>query len=101
MKIKELDNIMKKIPEEKQDAAKLIYNELKFCITTVEDLKKKITESGAIEHFINGKQDFLRESPAMTSYTKMMKTYDTLYKNLINLIPKEEILVDDSLDNWE
>lgn len=95
MKLKELDNILKKIPDEKKDAAQLIYNELAFILLTIEDLKKEIQEKGAVEHFINGKQDFLRESPAMASYTKLMKTYDTFYKNLINLVPKEEVVIDD------
>ena len=38
-------------------------------------LKKDIQEKGAVEHFINGKQDFLRESPALASYNKLMKTH--------------------------
>lgn len=99
MKLKELDNILSKIPEEKKDAAMLIYNELCFILTTVEDLKKQIKENGAVEHFINGKQDFLRESPAMASYNKLMKTYDTFYKNLINLVPKEDINIIDDFDD--
>ena len=57
-------------------------------------MKKTIKETGSVEHFINGKQDFLRESPALASYNKLMKTYDTFYKNLINLIPKDEAMDD-------
>ena len=55
----------------------------------MQELQKSIDETGVVEHFINGKQDFLRESPALASYTKLMKTYDTFYKNLIGLLPKE------------
>ncbi len=89
---------MKKIPVEKSNEAKLIYDELTFILLTLDELKRQIHEQGAVEHFINGKQDFLRESPALTSYNKMMKTYDTFYKNLINLVPKEELY---SVDNFE
>ena len=95
MKSKKLDKILEKIPNEKSNEAQLIFEELRFILETIEDLKKKIKETGSVEHFINGKQDFLRESPALASYNKLMKTYDTFYKNLINLIPKEEIIDDD------
>lgn len=82
----ELDAIYKRIPSDKKSEATLIYNELSFILETVETLKAEIREKGATEHFINGKQDFLRESPSLASYNKLMKTYDTFYKNLINLL---------------
>ena len=98
MKSKELEHILKKIPSEKENEASLIANELRFVLETTEKLRKDIKENGAVEHFINGKQDFLRESPAMISYNKLMKTYNTLYKNLLELIPKEDISTEDIFD---
>ena len=94
MEMKKLEKILEKIPNEKQNEASLIVEELEFILETIKDLKKKIKETGSVEHFINGKQDFLRESPALASYNKLMKTYDTFYKNLINLIPKDENIDD-------
>ena len=99
MKSKELDEIMKKIPEEKQSEAKMIYDEIKFILKTLKKLKKEISSSGAIEKFEQGKQNFLRESPALTGYNKLMKTYDTFYKNLINLVPKNESFIDNFEDD--
>ena len=99
MKSKQLEEILKKIPNEKENEAELMAQELRFVLSTIEKLKKEIEEKGAVEHFINGKQDFLRESPAMISYNKLMKTYNTLYKNLLDLIPKEEINDVDEFDN--
>ena len=98
MKSKELEAILKKIPDEKCNEAELIVSELKFILKTIEELKLDIENNGAVEHFINGKQDFLRESPALASYNKLMKTYDTFYKNLINLVPKEEPINEDVED---
>lgn len=89
--MKKIDEILKKIPNEKSVEASLIADEMRFVTETIEELKQTVKETGAVEHFINGKQNFLRESPALKSYTQLMKTYDTLYKNLINLLPKEEI----------
>lgn len=90
MKRKEIDEILKKIPKDKSNEASLIADKLRYMEAKLEEVQKMIDESGVVEHFINGKQDFLRESPALASYNKLMKTYDTFYKNLINLIPKEE-----------
>ena len=98
MKSKQLEKILEKIPPEKSNEADLISNELRFILEQLEELKKQIKEQGVVEHFINGKQDFLRESPALASYNKLMKTYDTFYKNLLNLIPKEDLLSEDTFD---
>lgn len=95
----ELKKILAKIPDDKVNEATLISNEMKFIITTIEELKKDIKEKGAVEHFINGKQDFLRESPALASYNKLMKTYDTMYKNLLALIPKDYAPNEDNFDD--
>lgn len=91
---KELDAIYNRITDDRKNEATLIYNELSFILETIETLKAEIREKGATEHFINGKQDFLRESPSLASYNKLMKTYDTFYKNLINLLD-----TDKGLDN--
>lgn len=91
MKTKEIDEILKKIPKEKFNEASLVADKLKYMEVKLAEVQKQIDELGVVEHFINGKQDFLRESPALASYTKLMKTYDTFYKNLINLLPKESI----------
>lgn len=90
MKTKQIDEILKKIPKDKANEATLIAEKLKYMEKKLVEVQKEIDEKGVVEHFINGKQDFLRESPAISVYNKLMKTYDTFYKNLINLVPKNE-----------
>lgn len=101
MKKNEIDEILKKIPNEKMNEASLIADKLRYIESKLVEVQEMIDEKGVVEHFINGKQDFLRESPALKCYTQLMKTYDVFYKNLLNLIPKEidnEINVDDVLN---
>ena len=57
---------------------------------TLADLKKQIKENGTIEHFEQGKQSFLRESPALKSYNMTIQRYSALYKQLTDLLPKEQ-----------
>lgn len=101
MKKRDLDNIIEKIPANKLSEAQILYDEMCFIITTTKKLKTEIRKNGTIENFEQGKQKFLRESPASTSYQKYMKTFDTLYKNLIALLPKEDQGNDDGWDNDE
>ena len=87
---KELEDIYNKVSDANKSEGTLIYNEMLFMLDTLETLKAEIKQNGATEHFIQGKQNFLRESPSLTAYNKLMKTYDTFYKNLINLQPKDD-----------
>ena len=89
MQKKELEDIYNKVSDANKSEGTLIYNEMLFMLDTLEVLKSEIKQKGATEHFIQGKQNFLRESPSLTAYNKLMKIYDTFYKNLINLQPKD------------
>ncbi|MEG0165856.1 hypothetical protein [Anaerorhabdus sp.] len=100
---KELSEIMKKIPEDKQSEAKMLEKELIFIINQLSIVKKYIVDHGTVEQFEQGKQSFLRESPYYKSYLGYMKTYDTIYKNLIaltkNIVPSEGDSFDDFVAN--
>ena len=83
MKRKELLEILEKIPEDKRNEAKIIFDELTFLLSTLKKLKKQIRDDGTIENFEQGSQKFKRESPALKSYNQTMKTFDTFYKSFI------------------
>mgnify|MGYP004443531575 CR=1 FL=1 len=85
----ELKQILEKVPEDKKAIAGRIADELIFMQSTLADLKKQIKEHGTIEHFEQGKQSFLRESPALKSYNMTIQRYSALYKQLTDLLPKE------------
>ena len=57
---------------------------------TLNKLQKEINEKGVIERFEQGKQNFLRESPALKSYNATFKNYTTSIKQLNELIPEED-----------
>ena len=85
---KNFKEILEKIPADKQYIGKQLVNELAFMQKTLDSLKRDINEKGAVEHFKQGKQDFLRESPALKSYNAMIQRYSTLYKQLTDLMPR-------------
>ena len=86
----ELKEILEKVPEDKKAIAGRIADELIFMQDTLTDLKKQIKEYGTVEQFIQGKQQFLRESPALKSYNTTIQRYSALYKQLTDLLPKEQ-----------
>lgn len=84
----EFTDILKKIPEDKKKIAANIIDELLFMKETLADLKSQVKENGTVEHFKQGKQNFLRESPALKSYNTTVQRYSQLYKQLIDILPK-------------
>lgn len=84
----ELMLIVDKIPEDKQYIGIKLVDELVFMESTLKDLKKQIKELGTVEHFKQGKQEFLRECPALKSYNSSIQRYSQLYKQLTDLLPK-------------
>ena len=86
----ELKDILEKIPEDKKTVAGRLADELIFMQATLADIKKQIKEYGTIELFKNGKQEMLRENPALKSYNTTIQRYSALYKQLTDLLPKEQ-----------
>lgn len=87
---KTLTELLELVPAEKKPVAKKLITELNFMSSTLAQLRKMIKETGAVELFKNGKQEMLRESPALKSYNTTIQRYSLLYKQLVDLLPKEE-----------
>ena len=49
MKIKEIDEILKKIPNEKQNEARLVSQKLIYLEEKLQELQKSIDETGVVE----------------------------------------------------
>ena len=56
---------------------------------TLDELKEKIKETGTVELFKQGKQEFWRESPALRAYNTTVQRYSLLYKQLTDLYPRQ------------
>ena len=86
----EMREILSKVPEDKKSIAGRLADELIFLQETLDDLRNQVRENGTIDHFVLGSQSMLRESPALRSYNNTLKQYSSLYKQLTDLLPKEE-----------
>lgn len=84
----EFKEILKKIPEDKQIIGEKLITELTFMQDTLATLKKQIKEGGTVEEFNQGKQSFVRESPALKAYNTTVQRYSVMYRQLTDLMQK-------------
>ncbi|GAA0121737.1 hypothetical protein UT300018_10530 [Clostridium faecium] len=85
--MKALKKILKDIPKDRQPIAQSLYNELLFMQNTLIKLKEQVEEEGPTAMFKQGKQEFLREHPALKGYNTTIQRYSLLYKQLTDLLP--------------
>ena len=86
----EFREILEKIPDDKKVIGKKLIEELSFMEKTLASLKRQIEENGELGHFQQGKQDFLRESPALKGYNTTVQRYSVMYRQLTDLMGKTQ-----------
>lgn len=85
--IKKLKMIMKKVPKERLPVAEALFNELEFMQKTLVILKAQVDKEGPTSMFKQGRQEFIREHPALRAYNTTIQRYSLLYKQLTALLP--------------
>lgn len=65
-----------------------------FMVVTLQDLQNEIHEKGVVEHFIQGKQNFMREQPALKAYNTTIKNYNSSIKMLNDMLPSGKKIED-------
>lgn len=86
--MQQVKGLLKEVPEDRQPIANTLYEELVFMQRTMTKLKQQVEEEGAVSLFKQGKQEFLREHPALKAYNTTIQRYGTIYKQLVDLLPK-------------
>lgn len=89
--IRKLKKILKLVPQDRKDIAEKLIAEISFMAETLADLRAYIQENGTVDHFKQGKQEFLRESPALKAYNTTIQRYSLLYRQLTDLLPPPEV----------
>ena len=96
----ELNRILETLPQEKRCIGESLIAELLFMGDTLKALKKEIKARGTLEEFTQGKQSFMREAPALTSYTKLIARYGALFKQLCDMMPRAPQEAPSALMDW-
>lgn len=85
--MKELKKNLRQIPKDRKAIAQSLYNELEFMQKTLQILREQIENDGPTAMFKQGKQEFLREHPALKGYNTTVQRYSLLYKQFTDLLP--------------
>ena len=88
--LRKLKRMLKLIPDERKPVGEKLIDEILFITATLAELKNTVTEKGVVDNFKQGKQQFMRESPALKSYNTTIQRYSLIYKQFTDLLPKPE-----------
>ena len=86
----ELKKMVQLVPEDRRSIAESLARELKFMTETLDKLKESIAMIGPVDEFKQGAQHFFRENPALKAYNTTIQRYSLLYKQLADLMPKQQ-----------
>ncbi len=85
----QLDRLIDLMPDNMKFVGTKLAGEMIFIMEMLEKLKKEIESKGVVEEFKQGRQQFLRESPALKSYNTTARQYSMLCKQFIDMLPKQ------------
>ncbi len=89
------------IDKNKRDIAQPLIEQAAFMSVELCDLKEQIKRDGCVEFYQNGaNQKGRKRSAAVDVYNTMIKNYTSVTKQLIDLIPKTDMLADDGFDDF-
>ena len=81
--------LLEQLPEDKKPIGCNLYEKLAFMHDTLTELQIIVRESGAVETFTQGSNEYLRESPALKAYNTTIQRYCIVVKHIMDLFPKQ------------
>lgn len=90
--IDRLNKIFDDLPEETKSLNEGLINRAAYMLATLQDYEKDLDENGYVEMFSQSEKlaSYERERPVARLYNSMNKNYQSIMKQLSDLIPKAE-----------
>lgn len=89
-KEKKIKKLFKDLPTEKKQFAEPLIHQFAVTAVTMERLADEINKGDLVEDFVQGSQRLRREAPALKSYNATVKSFTTLSKALLDLLPEKD-----------
>ena len=93
-----LQTLIALVDDTKKPIAEQLVTELGFMEDVLAELRENVRERGATEHFVNGSQEFERQTPALQAYNTTITKYATLQRQFLELLPDGAEGFEDELD---
>ena len=87
---RKLKIFFKNLSEDKKKFISDAVHQLAVLQITLERLSEELEKSDVIEWFEQGNQKLRRENPALKAYNATIKSYTTLFKQLLDLLPNSD-----------
>lgn len=87
--MEQLKNTFGDLEGRKLEIALKLIEELAFLLAEMKILKVEITKRGSVDEMPQGDYSILRTSPFFKNYLDAAKTYTSIYKQILDLYPKE------------
>ncbi len=88
-KKRKIKKLFKDLPADKAQLADPLIHQYATAVVTLERLADEINRGDVIEDFVQGSQKLRRENPAIKSYNATVKSFATLSKSLLELLPDD------------
>lgn len=95
--MKKLKTLLKQVPADRLCIAQSLYKELVFMQNTLESLRTQVETEGAVSMFKQGRQEFMREHPALKGYNTTIQRYNLIFKQFTDLLPPAKVEETDEL----
>lgn len=84
-----LKELFADVPKNKQELCQGLLENAAFMKVALDDLRKVVTEEGAIKECVNGNGfTVLQEHPAQKSYNSMINRYSSVIADLAKILPE-------------
>lgn len=100
---KSLSSLKKTFTEMDNDKGVLglsLISEAEFLEGTLQKLKAQVKKEGVVTDMCQGAYSINRENPALRSYNTSIKNYQALIKQITELLPKNEMSIEDEFDDF-
>jgi len=98
--IEQIKARLEELPEVSRAIGYNLYEKLVFMNDTLGILQASIKANGATEKYMKNYNTYLRESPALKSYSTMLQKYCILTKRILDLFPKQDAKQDTELQKF-
>lgn len=96
--LKRLKKIFKNIPDSKRKASEELICNAAFMEEQLAELQENIRQNGCVEEYRNGATQFgYKKSVHVDVYNTMIKNYNTVIKQLLDLLPEADKEENDEL----
>lgn len=89
VKKRKIAKLFKDLPSEKKQFADGLIHQFAVSAVILERLVREINDGELIELFKQGSQELRRENPALKSYNATIRSFTTLSKSLLDLLPEK------------